>query len=337
MTDPIHAAAPTIDAEELDELLAVTRHFAAALPARLSSALDTGDHVAIDDCWSGLCEIGLDRCLLPERQGGIALPAPALTSLLEELATGDGGTALATLLSNIALHGLGDAAPDATTGERCVFVPAADVREDAPGRLSGAVPLAYDAAGARRLVVGTGAAGGGGLFVVDPEDRDLCPAPIADQLGLGGARAVALRLDEVAAQRIGDATTATALLHAGVAAIARGIARRAETMALAYAEERYQGGGPIIIHGAVRDMLARMAERRLAGDATGDGLAAALARRIAATDAAVATTTDAVQVFGGMGYMVETGVEKLMRDAKACQLYPVSNWLARDWLLELQR
>jgi alkylation response protein AidB-like acyl-CoA dehydrogenase len=65
--------------------------------------------------------------------------------------------------------------------------------------------------------------------------------------------------------------------------------------------------------------------------------AQALAVKIAATDAAVASTTDAVQVFGGTGYMVETGIEKLMRDAKYCQLFPESNWVAHDELMRLER
>jgi len=63
----------------------------------------------------------------------------------------------------------------------------------------------------------------------------------------------------------------------------------------------------------------------------------ALAVKIAATDAAVASTTDAVQVFGGTGYMVETGIEKLMRDAKYCQLFPEPNWVAQDELMRSER
>jgi alkylation response protein AidB-like acyl-CoA dehydrogenase len=63
----------------------------------------------------------------------------------------------------------------------------------------------------------------------------------------------------------------------------------------------------------------------------------ALVAKVAATDAAVMSTTDAVQVFGGSGYMVETGIEKLMRDAKYCQLFPEPNWVAQDELLRLER
>ncbi|MBI4897581.1 MAG: hypothetical protein HY827_04350 [Actinobacteria bacterium] len=89
-------------------------------------------------------------------------------------------------------------------------------------------------------------------------------------------------------------------------------------------------------------MLARMSERELGMpqaslSGAGSELAIGLASKISLTDAAVLTTLDAIQVFGGMGYMRETGVEKLMRDAKYCQVYPRPNWIARDELLELQR
>lgn len=329
MTDQIEAVAAVGD--EVDELIAVTRRFAATMSGAPRCA-------GAEDWWDGLCEIGLERCLLPDELGGIGLPPATLPALIEELAAGDGGAALAALLSNVALWGLAGAGATGTQGDaHCVLVPAPEVSVDASGLVHGAVPTAYDATRGSRLVVCAGIAGEGGLWTLEPGSPRLRAEPVRDQLGLDGAPAAALALDGVAAQRLGDGTEATTLLHAGVAAIARGIARRAERMALAYAERRYQGGGLIIGHGAVRDMLARMAERRLACAGAGPGLAAAIAARIAATDAAVATTTDAVQVFGGMGYMVETGVERLMRDAKACQLYPTPNWLLRDRLLELGR
>jgi alkylation response protein AidB-like acyl-CoA dehydrogenase len=44
-----------------------------------------------------------------------------------------------------------------------------------------------------------------------------------------------------------------------------------------------------------------------------------------------------VQVFGGTGYMVETGIEKLMRDAKYCQLFPEPNWVAHDEMMRIER
>jgi alkylation response protein AidB-like acyl-CoA dehydrogenase len=99
-----------------------------------------------------------------------------------------------------------------------------------------------------------------------------------------------------------------------------------------------------IEHDAVSDMLSAMAVRLacwpgIAVDSAGLAVdpAQALAVNIAATDAAVASTNDAVQVFGGTGYMVETGIEKLMRDAKYCQLFPEPNWVAHDELMRSER
>jgi len=63
-----------------------------------------------------------------------------------------------------------------------------------------------------------------------------------------------------------------------------------------------------------------------------DAAVASTTDAVASTTDAVASTTDAVQVFGGTGYMVETGIEKLMRDAKYCQLFPEPNWVAHDAL-----
>ena len=91
-------------------------------------------------------------------------------------------------------------------------------------------------------------------------------------------------------------------------------------------------------------MLAAMAVRlgcrpQIAADPSRIAVdeAQAIVAKISATDAAVATTTDAVQVFGGTGYMVETGIEKLMRDAKYCQLFPEPNWVTQDELLRSER
>jgi alkylation response protein AidB-like acyl-CoA dehydrogenase len=178
-------------------------------------------------------------------------------------------------------------------------------------------------------------------------DRDLA------QMGLRAAPAASVELTGVACAPTADesdgsstamsAASALALLRAGTAAIAHGIARRAHEMALEYAHARRQGGVAIIEHDAVSDMLSAMAVRlacwpQIAADHGSEiDQAQALAAKIAATDAAVASTTDAVQVFGGTGYMVETGIEKLMRDAKYCQLFPEPNWVAHGELMRSER
>ncbi|HWD68576.1 MAG TPA: acyl-CoA dehydrogenase family protein [Solirubrobacteraceae bacterium] len=118
----------------------------------------------------------------------------------------------------------------------------------------------------------------------------------------------------------------------GVAAMATGVARAAWEMAMDYSKERVQFGVPIAMHQAIQFMLADMATKvhlsRLAymnaatllDQGKRNTLESSHAKRFAA-DSAMEVATDAVQVFGGYGFIKEYKVEKLMRDAKILQLY----------------
>lgn len=345
-----HAEVAQLSGEELAEFRAVAAGFAGDVPGRDWAELDVGETGAVSRSWQGIGDIGFDRCLADESLGGSNLSPDALSALVEELATGDGGVALLMLLSNIAVEA--SRSNPLRTDTRPVFVPAVGSRVDDAGmprleggELSGAAPFVLGGAGAGAFVVTCICDGEPALALVERSAHGLVIGAVEDQLGLGSARAARLTFVQSPATQVGDSEDvahADAVLALGTAAIARGVARRARRLAQEYAENRYQGGGQIIIHGAVRDMLARMSERELGMPQAriaeaADPLAVALAAKIAATDAAVATAIDAIQVFGGMGYMRETGVEKLMRDAKYLQLYPRPNWICRDDLLELQR
>ncbi len=353
MNDQTVIGDAAISADELAEFVSVARSFAQDVPGKLWAELDVGAEEAIEKSWNGVCEIGFDRCLVDEDAGGAGLPAAALPAIVEEIATGDGGVAMLTLLSNIALAALpGDKISDLRENGRYVFAPAVGSRELnvtlpvlSGGKLTGEAAFVVGGWQADGLVVACRDGESFALAAVDADDAGVKFEQIEDQLALGSARVARISFDGAAATAVGGANElahADAMLNAGIGAISRGISRRARGLAQEYAENRYQGGGQIIIHGAVRDMLARMSERELgmpqaslAG--AGSELAVGLASKISLTDAAVLTTLDAIQVFGGMGYMRETGVEKLMRDAKYCQVYPRPNWIARDELLELQR
>ncbi len=118
----------------------------------------------------------------------------------------------------------------------------------------------------------------------------------------------------------------------GVAAMATGVARAAWEMAMDYAKERVQFGVPIAMHQAIQFMLADMATKvhlsRLAyynaatllDQGQRNTLESSHAKRYSA-DSAMEVATDAVQVFGGYGFIKEYKIEKLMRDAKILQLY----------------
>lgn len=126
----------------------------------------------------------------------------------------------------------------------------------------------------------------------------------------------------------------------GVAAQALGIAQSALDHAIKYSKERVQFGKPIAANQAIAFMLADMATKveaaRLltyrAAYLKDQGLPfskeSAMAKMYA-SDAAMAVTTDAVQIFGGYGYSREYPVERLMRNAKITQIYEGTNQVQR--------
>ena len=118
----------------------------------------------------------------------------------------------------------------------------------------------------------------------------------------------------------------------GVASMGVGVGRAAMEMAIEYSKQRVQFGVPIAMHEAIQFMIADMATKvhlgRLAtwnsavllDQGKRNTIESSHAKRFTA-DSAMEITTDAVQVFGGYGFIKEYKVEKLMRDAKILQLY----------------
>ena len=159
---------------------------------------------------------------------------------------------------------------------------------------------------------------------------DRCRVPARNRLGEEGG---GFRL----AMRILDRS------RPGIAAQALGIAQGATDYALAYARSRETMGEPIAKHQLVAGMLAEMetkceAARGLlyrCGQMIDAGIEGPELTKFSAitklfcTDAAMAVTTDAVQVLGGYGYMHEYPVERMMRDAKVTQIYEGTNQIQR--------
>jgi len=136
----------------------------------------------------------------------------------------------------------------------------------------------------------------------------------------------------------------------GIAAQAVGVAQGALEAAIDYAKKRIQFGHPIISFQAVQHMLANMATDVEAARAlvyavakTIDSGAKNFSKesamvKVFASDVAMKVTTDAVQIFGGVGYMRDYPVEKMMRDAKITQIYEGTNQVLRNVIaLELRR
>jgi acyl-CoA dehydrogenase len=125
-----------------------------------------------------------------------------------------------------------------------------------------------------------------------------------------------------------------------IAAMAVGVARAAFEHATRYAKERVQFGMPIAMNQSIHFLLAEMAmdieaARLLAWKSAwmlDQGRHATKESAFAkafASDLAMRVTTDAVQIFGGYGYMKDYPVEKLMRDAKLLQIYEGTSQIQR--------
>jgi alkylation response protein AidB-like acyl-CoA dehydrogenase len=157
-----------------------------------------------------------------------------------------------------------------------------------------------------------------------------CRVPAANLIGREGT-------GFIVAMRTFDAS------RPGVAAQAVGIAQGALDLAVDYAITRRQFGAPVSSFQGLRFVLADMAMKVEAARA----LVYATARHVDsnpkerptiysamskcfAGDVAMQVTTDAVQVFGGYGYMRDYPIEKYMRDAKITQIYEGTNQIQRE-------
>src|SRR5438132_1938923 len=187
-------------------------------------------------------------------------------------------------------------------------------------------------------------------FVVPTDLDGVIVEKHLDKMGQRSTDTSALAFQEVkvpAANRLGEegdgfkiAMKTLDFTRPGTAAGAVGVARAAFEYAAQYSKERVQFGMPIAMNQGVNFLIADMATKieaaRLlcwqAGWMIDQGMRATLqssyAKRFAA-DICMEVTTDAVQVFGGYGYMKEFPVEKLMRDAKLFQIYEGTSQIQR--------
>ena len=140
----------------------------------------------------------------------------------------------------------------------------------------------------------------------------------------------------VVAMRVLDRT------RPGIGAQAIGLCQGALDEAVNYARERRQFGKPIISFQAVQHILADMATQteaaralvysacRFIDSGAKDISKVSAMAKVFSSDVAMKVTVDAVQVFGGYGYMRDYPVEKMMRDAKILQIYEGTNQIQRN-------
>lgn len=127
----------------------------------------------------------------------------------------------------------------------------------------------------------------------------------------------------------------------GLGAQAMGLAQGALEAAVDYAKKRVQFGHPIYAQQAVQQMLADMAIQvesaralvystaRMIDNGAKDFTRESAMCKVFASDTAMRVTTDAMQVFGGVGYMRDYPIEKMFRDAKITQIYEGANQVLR--------
>ena len=181
-----------------------------------------------------------------------------------------------------------------------------------------------------------------GAFIVERSQPGVRPGRHEDKLGqrasdtapvvLEDVRVPASQVLAVPGQGFKLAMETFNQTRPDIGAGAVGLMRRALDECVAYAKERKSFGVPIGQHQLVAAMIAEMRIRVEAASllvrkaawsldkGIRDPLVSACAKAYGA-DAAMQTATDAVQVFGGYGYVKDYPVEKLMRDAKIMQLY----------------
>ena len=157
---------------------------------------------------------------------------------------------------------------------------------------------------------------------------DGCEVPAENRLGDEGD-GYRIALSALGEGRISIAAACVGLARAGLEAAAR------------YLGERKAFGSPLADQQGLRFMVAEMARDVAAARALTREAAAAKDRgeplaevsslaKWTASDTAMRVATDAVQLFGASGYSRETGVERLMRDAKGAQIYEGTNQIHRE-------
>lgn len=155
-----------------------------------------------------------------------------------------------------------------------------------------------------------------------------CEVPVANRLGREG-EGYRIALSALGEGRISIAAGCVGIARAGLEAAAR------------YLGERRAFGGPLTEQQGLRFMLAEMARdiaaaRALTHEAArakdrGEPIAEASSlAKWTASDTAMRVATDAVQLLGATGYSRETGIERLMRDAKGAQIYEGTNQVHRE-------
>src|SRR3989440_1783488 len=229
------------------------------------------------------------------------------------------------------------------------------IRRDGGYLLNGTKIFITNAGEAGRYVVMASTRPGSGAdgitaFLVGGDNPGLKVGPKFKKMGLNGSAIAEVYLENCAvdeADRLGNegqgfriAMRALDSGRIGISAQAVGLAQGALDDAVAYARERKQFGKPIAELQTIQNKVADMAVKIRAArwmtwkaaalcDAGRPFTREASMAKLFATDAAMEITLDALQVFGGYGYLEEYPMARRVRDAKTCQIYEGTNQVQR--------
>jgi alkylation response protein AidB-like acyl-CoA dehydrogenase len=225
-------------------------------------------------------------------------------------------------------------------------------------------------AGLALVFARTGERGELGCFLVPTDTQGYVVGNRSTTMGLRASETVDVGLNDLhlpadallgeAGRGLSIALDALTVGRAGIAAQAVGIGAASLSHAVRYAGEREQFGQPLSEFGAIQAKLAEMAARISAARAAvrevgarlqlvragstdaGVGAESLIARvagaKLVASEAAMFASDEAVQIFGGYGYMRDYPVEKLMRDAKGTEIYEGTSEIMRVVIArEIQR
>lgn len=188
-------------------------------------------------------------------------------------------------------------------------------------------------------------------FIVHADDEGISYGAPEHKMGMRGSvssemvfKDVRIPADRLLGRRGHGLSLALGTLdhtRISIAAQSVGIAQGALDLAVDYVQERKQFGQPLSSFEGIQFMLADMAMKleaarlmtyaaadrsaRRADDLTFFGAAA----KCFASDTAMAVTTDAVQLLGGLGYSKDSPAERMFRDAKVTQIYEGTNQIQR--------
>jgi len=178
-------------------------------------------------------------------------------------------------------------------------------------------------------------------FIVDRDTPGLVVGKLEKKLGVRSSDTAALHFDDMRVpgenllgkvnEGFRDVLAVLASARIGMAALAVGIAQGALDEALNYAKRRRQFGKPILEYEAIQWMLADMATENEAArllawhaatlkDEGQPFLRIASQAKLYSSEVAVRSTSKAIQIHGGYGYLKDSPVERFYRDAKLCEI-----------------